>query len=237
MVMTATAALADDKTPPRATGPAPSLVLAAIPNSKKQNIDFFNPPTTDHGAVANLHFSFADTHVKMRDGGWSREVTQREMPIATAIAGVNMRLNAGGVRELHWHKEAEWSFMLDGTARITAVDNDGHNFVADVGPGDLWYFPSGIPHSIQGLSPDGCEFLLAFSSGSVFGGQHVLHHRHVRPHAEGGARQEFRGRRGGVRSHPDGREIHLQVPSCRRHCKKTPSRIRTAGCRTTWSSS
>jgi oxalate decarboxylase len=31
--------------------------------------------------------------------------------------------------------------------------------------GDLWYFPSGIPHSIQGLPPDGCEFLLAFPSG------------------------------------------------------------------------
>jgi oxalate decarboxylase len=31
--------------------------------------------------------------------------------------------------------------------------------------GDLWFFPSGIPHSIQGLEPDGCEFLLAFDDG------------------------------------------------------------------------
>jgi oxalate decarboxylase len=31
--------------------------------------------------------------------------------------------------------------------------------------GDLWFFPSGIPHSIQGLGPDGCEFLLAFDNG------------------------------------------------------------------------
>jgi oxalate decarboxylase len=76
-----------------------------------------------------------------------------------------MRLNAGGVRELHWHKEAEWSYMLYGSARITAIDADGRNFVDDVGVGDLWYFPSGIPHSIQGLGPDGCEFLLAFDSG------------------------------------------------------------------------
>jgi len=34
-----------------------------------------------------------------------------------------------------------------------------------VGVGDLWYFPAGIPHSIQGLSPDGCEFLLVFDDG------------------------------------------------------------------------
>ena len=76
-----------------------------------------------------------------------------------------MRLKSGGLRELHWHKQAEWSFMLAGNARITAVDNDGLNFVADVGPGDLWYFPGGIPHSIQGLPDEGCEFLVAFPDG------------------------------------------------------------------------
>ena len=38
------------------------------------------------------------------------------------MAGVEMRLTAGGVRELHWHVEAEWAIMLYGNARITAVD-------------------------------------------------------------------------------------------------------------------
>jgi oxalate decarboxylase len=80
------------------------------------------------------------------------------------MAGVNMRLNPGGIRELHWHKEAEWAIMLDGIARISAVDQEGRNFVDDVGVGDLWNFPSGIPHSIQGLS-EGCEFLLVFDDG------------------------------------------------------------------------
>lgn len=130
-----------------------------------QNPDLLRPPVTDNGQLPNLRFSFADAHVKMREGGWSRQVTQTELPISTTMAGVNMRLTAGGVRELHWHKPAEWAFMLAGNARITAVDGDGHNFVADVGPGDLWYFPGGVPHSIQGLSPEGTEFLLAFPDG------------------------------------------------------------------------
>lgn len=66
-----------------------------------------------------------------------RAVTQRELVISTSMAGLNVRLTPDGVRELHWHKQAEWAFMLAGKARITAVDNDGHNFIADVGPGDL----------------------------------------------------------------------------------------------------
>jgi len=142
-----------------------TIVGPRNPEREHQNPDILRPPATDHGTVPNLRFSFSDAHMKIRDGGWSREVTQRELPISTTMAGVNMRLKSGAVRELHWHKQAEWAFMLAGRARITAVDNDGHNFIADVGEGDLWYFPAGIPHSIQGLPNDGCEFLLAFPDG------------------------------------------------------------------------
>jgi oxalate decarboxylase len=131
----------------------------------RQNPDLLVPPATDHGTLPNLRFSFSDSHLRQESGGWTRQVTTRELGISKNIAGVNMRLNAGGVRELHWHKAAEWAYMLYGTARITAIDSQGNNFVDDVGVGDLWYFPSGVPHSIQGLNPDGCEFLLVFDDG------------------------------------------------------------------------
>jgi oxalate decarboxylase len=164
-VLGASAASARDGGQPIIGNKGASILGPRNADREAQNPDILRPPATDHGSMPNLRFSFADAHVKAREGGWSREVTQRELPISTAMAGVNMRLKSGGVRELHWHKQAEWSFMLAGRARITAVDNDGHNFIADVGPGDLWYFPSGIPHSIQGLADDGCEFLLAFPDG------------------------------------------------------------------------
>jgi len=102
----------------------------------------------------------------LSEGGWGQQTTVRELPIATEVAGVNMRLTAGGVREMHWHKAAEWAYMLKGRARITAIDANGCTFQDDVGEGDLWYFPAGIPHSIQGLEPDGCEFLLVFDDGN-----------------------------------------------------------------------
>ncbi|HET6550564.1 MAG TPA: cupin domain-containing protein [Solirubrobacter sp.] len=122
------------------------------------------PPPTDEGTVPNLRFSFAEAHNRLEPGGWAREVTERELPVATALAGVNMHLDEGAVRELHWHKQAEWAYMLCGRARITAFDVDGRAFADDVGEGGLWYFPAGIPHSIQGLR-GGCEFLLVFDDG------------------------------------------------------------------------
>ena len=163
--LAASAARADTLEPQRSPGiggtdPGPKDPLRAV-----ESPDILNPPATDRGTLPNLRFSFSDSHVRQSSGGWTRQVTVREIAASKSIAGVNMRLNAGGIRELHWHKEAEWAYMLNGSARITAIDADGRNFVDDVGVGDLWYFPSGIPHSIQGLGPDGCEFLLAFDNG------------------------------------------------------------------------
>jgi oxalate decarboxylase len=132
---------------------------------ERENPDLLSSPDTDAGTVPNLKFSFAAARNRLAPGGWAREVTVRELPISTSMAGVNMRLKPGGIRELHWHKEAEWAYMLAGRARITAVDARGRNFVDDVGVGDLWNFPAGIPHSIQGLE-EGCEFLLVFDNGN-----------------------------------------------------------------------
>src|SRR6202167_799701 len=163
----ATAVRAADQVPEpsRAPGVGGSDPVPGDVVREAQNPDLLNPPATDSGTLPNLRFSFADAHVRQSSGGWTRQVTARELGISKAIAGVNMRLNAGGVRELHWHKQAEWAYMLYGTARITAIDPQGRNFVDDVGVGDLWYFAGGIPHSIQGLGTDGCEFLLVFDDG------------------------------------------------------------------------
>ena len=140
-------------------GPQNKVLDAQFPSSTM-------PPSTDHGEVENFWFPFAQANRRVQDGGWTRQVTVKELPIATTLAGVEMRLTAGGIRELHWHLAAEWAFITYGNARITAFDQDGRSFVADVSAGDLWNFPSGIPHSIQGLEPDGTEFLLVFDDGS-----------------------------------------------------------------------
>jgi oxalate decarboxylase len=132
----------------------------------QQNPDSFLPPQSDAGGVLTFKYPFGLAHKRMQEGGWSREVTARELTVSKSIAGVDMRLTAGGVRELHWHTAAEWSIMLYGNARITGLDAEGKSFVADITEGDLWYFPPGIPHSIQGLNPDGCEFLLVFDDGN-----------------------------------------------------------------------
>ena len=131
-----------------------------------ENQDSVWAPETDAGGVPPFKYSFSLAHKRQEEGGWTRQVTVRDLPISKKMAGVEMRLVTGGVRELHWHVGAEWALMLYGSARITAVDQHGRSFISDVHEGDLWIFPGGIPHSIQGLGPDGCKFLLVFDDGN-----------------------------------------------------------------------
>ena len=129
------------------------------------NPDSNLPPPTDHGDMVPLWYSFDLVKKRIQEGGWTHEVTQRELPSSTAIAGVNMRLTAGSYRELHWHTADEWAFVLYGKAQVTVMNPDGLMSINNVEAGDVWLFPAGFPHSIQGLEPDGTEFLLVFNQG------------------------------------------------------------------------
>ncbi len=139
-------------------GPKNPVGSALAPSSEM-------PPSTDRGDVANFWFPFSRATKRLQDGGWARQVTVADMSTSKDIAGVNMRLLSGAIREMHWHQASEWAIMLYGNARITCIDPQGRSFANDLSEGDLWYFPSGFPHSIQGLGPDGCEFLLIFDDG------------------------------------------------------------------------
>lgn len=130
-----------------------------------ENPDSNIPPPTDNGDFGPIWYSFDLAHKRVQEGGWTHQVTQRQLPLSKDLAGVNMRLTAGSFRELHWHTADEWAMMLAGNARVSVLNPDGTVFIDDVSKGDLWYFPSGYPHSIQGLGPNGCEFLLVFDEG------------------------------------------------------------------------
>ncbi|CDM33128.1 Bicupin, oxalate decarboxylase/oxidase [Penicillium roqueforti FM164] len=130
------------------------------------NSDKLAPPGTDHGQTINAQWPMGLSHNRLgSDGaGWARQENINVMPDATLMAGVDMRLAPAGYRELHWHVAAEWSLVLNGSCRIQAVNENGETFIDDLTAGDVWFFPPGVPHSIQALD-DGVEFLLVFDDG------------------------------------------------------------------------
>lgn len=146
-----------------------SMIKSAVADDQRNLV---SPDNKLSGNAKSLYkYKFTNSKKRVLEYGWAREATVEQFPISKGIAGVDMKLEPGGVRELHWHAiAAEWAFMLEGHARITIIDPEGKCEVADFSPGDVWYFPKGHGHSIQALE-DGAHFVLTFDDGhfSEFG--------------------------------------------------------------------
>jgi oxalate decarboxylase len=122
--------------------------------------------------LPSFRYPLGAMETKTFDGGTAKEANVTGFPVSDKLAGVYMTLDAGALRELHWHANAaEWAYVIEGRCRVTTIDPENQTEIVDFGPGDVWYFPRGHGHSIQGLGPGTCTFILVFDNGyfSEFG--------------------------------------------------------------------
>lgn len=122
--------------------------------------------------LPSFRYPLGSQPTKQFDGGTAKEANVTGFPVSEKLAGVYMTLEPGALRELHWHANAaEWAYVIEGRCRVTTIDPENRCEIVDFGPGDVWYFPRGHGHSIQGLGPGTCTFVLVFDNGyfSEFG--------------------------------------------------------------------
>lgn len=123
--------------------------------------------TDNSEKLPEFKFSLDKQKPRVLSDGWAKQATVLDFPVSKSIAGVLMSLKPGGLRELHWHANAaEWGFVISGNVRTTIVDPEGRYEYNNFKAGDVWYFPRGHGHSIEGLGPDGTTFMLVFDNGA-----------------------------------------------------------------------
>ncbi|KAM5447770.1 putative oxalate decarboxylase [Microsporum audouinii] len=143
---------------------------AVISGGTNPQLDLQNPsningqPTSDNGLVQNLKWSFSLSKTRMFYGGWIREQVIQDLPASHDIAGAQVHLTKGGIRQMHWHRVAEWGYVYAGAILVFAVSEDGRYQIDKLTPGDMYYFPKGAAHSFQGLEDEN-EVLVAFDDG------------------------------------------------------------------------
>ncbi|MBK8553659.1 MAG: cupin domain-containing protein [Ignavibacteria bacterium] len=117
--------------------------------------------------LPEFKFSLKDQKARELPLGWAKQATVTDFPVSKNIAGVLMSLKPNGLRELHWHANAaEWGFVISGNVRTTIINPEGQYETNEFKEGDIWYFPRGHGHSIEGLGPDGTTFMLVFDNGA-----------------------------------------------------------------------
>ncbi|WEW55482.1 cupin superfamily protein [Emydomyces testavorans] len=119
---------------------------------------------TDSGNVPNMKWSFSLSKMRLFQGGWVREQAITDLPSSHDIAAAQVHMSKGTIRQMHWHRVAEWGFVYAGRILLSAVDYDGKFQLDHLEEGDMYYFPKGLAHSLQGLEDEN-EVLLCFDDG------------------------------------------------------------------------
>ena len=144
-----------------------TAAFAAAALAMPATIDASSQEQRKHAPLQNFKYDIEASEGRVTAGGSAKEANVSEFPISESMAGVSMRLNPGGLRELHWHAiAAEWAFVIQGRVRTTVISPTGEAESVDFGPGDVWYFPKGHGHALQCLGPEEAHFILVFDNGN-----------------------------------------------------------------------
>jgi len=123
------------------------------------------PGALDRGPLTHRYQLLAqrpDTY----SGGTNRLVSQRQFPISTTVTGALMQIKPGGLREPHWHPNAdEWQYYISGRARMTVFGSHGRVRTEEFNAGDVGYVPQGYGHYIENIGNEDVELLIALNNG------------------------------------------------------------------------
>jgi oxalate decarboxylase len=110
------------------------------------------------------HHMLAQEPIKVA-GGQVRITDSSNFPVATTIAAALVEIEPGGMRELHWHPNAdEWQYYLSGQGRMTVFASGGKARTFDYQAGDVGYVPFAMAHYVENTGDQTLTFLEMFRS-------------------------------------------------------------------------
>ena len=108
-----------------------------------------------------LHFPPAKT----TKGGDVRIVDSKTFKVSTTVAMAMVTVHPGGLRELHWHPNAdEWQYYMAGKGRMTVVDTGNKARTMDFQAGDVGYVEKSLLHYVENTGDTDLVFLEMFKS-------------------------------------------------------------------------
>ena len=83
------------------------------------------------------------------------------------IAAALVTLRPGGLRELHWHPNAdEWQYYIKGTAQVGVFTAGPKAQTTNFNPGDIGYVKRNDAHYVKNIGDTDLQFLEVFRSSS-----------------------------------------------------------------------
>lgn len=98
-------------------------------------------------------------------GGWFVQASKENFPMSLTLIGAITVLEPGGIREPHWHPNAdEWDLVLTGRARVTLFAGGDDATAVELGPGDIGFLPRNGAHAVQAIGDEEFRLLSVFNA-------------------------------------------------------------------------
>jgi oxalate decarboxylase len=103
--------------------------------------------------------------VKQTKGGEVRIADSTNFTMSKSIAAALVTIHPGGLREMHWHPNAdEWQYWLKGKGRMGVFDTGPNAKTTDFNPGDIGYVKRNHGHYIKNTGDTDLQMLEVFRS-------------------------------------------------------------------------
>lgn len=120
--------------------------------------------TTNTNSVYTFNLDGTTPQVSNSNG--SRTIANADnFPVLSGMGMLLLRLEKGGIREPHWHPNAnELSYCIKGQAAMTIFSPGNNHDTFTIKPGEMTYVPRGYIHDIQNVGDEEAKFVLAFNN-------------------------------------------------------------------------
>jgi oxalate decarboxylase len=128
-------------------------------------------PTPLEGALASppkahKYRMMAQEPSSIHKYGREWRVGSAHFPISQTVTGVVLDINPGGLRELHWHPNAdEWQYVISGDFSVSLFGSGGRYRLETLAAGDVAYIPQGYGHSIENIGEKPGRILIGLNTG------------------------------------------------------------------------
>jgi oxalate decarboxylase len=135
------------------------ILPGKIPTSEAYRSSDIQPSQSAH------RYRLSEQRAVEFPGGRDRIVTVKEFPINDTLTSVLQEIYPGGLRELHWHPNAdEWQFYLSGRSRVTVFGAHGRARTEEFGPGQVCFIQQGFGHYVEQVGTEPTKLVILFNS-------------------------------------------------------------------------
>jgi oxalate decarboxylase/phosphoglucose isomerase-like protein (cupin superfamily) len=111
-------------------------------------------------------FSLKDQPFRRQTKGGTVQIADsNNFNVAKTVASALVTVRPGGLREMHWHPNAdEWLYVIKGKAQVTVFTAGPNAVTTNFGPGDIGYILRCNGHYIKNVGDSDLVFLEVFNS-------------------------------------------------------------------------